>query len=196
MQVDSIQEYDRRKALVISISNYENNNLHSLDFCDNDGEEMYQLLRSLGYQISDDYKLIGKVKYESMRESIMDFFTDPDITAEDTLLFYYSGHAVPDIDGDTYLASSELNPNAPYKKGFSFYELTKMMQRSISIRIVTILDCCYSGSAKLSKGHEDDAAKLGTAAIDDKSTILHQGEGKCLLAACQAAQEAYALKEG
>ena len=37
---------------------------------------------------------------------------------------------------------------------------------------------------------------LGTVAIDNKANVLQQGEGKCLLAASQAAQEAYALKEG
>jgi hypothetical protein len=71
-----------------------------------------------------------------------------------------------------------------------------MIQRSVSIRIVTVLDCCYSGATKLSKGHEEDAAKLGTVAIDNKANVLQQGEGKYLLAVSQAAQEAYALKEG
>jgi hypothetical protein len=71
-----------------------------------------------------------------------------------------------------------------------------MVQRSISIRTVTILDCCYSGAAKLSKGHEEDAARLGIATIDNKARVLQQGEGKCILAASQAAQEAYALREG
>ena len=131
-----------------------------------------------------------------MREAIIDFFTDVNTKAEDTLLFYYSGHGIPDVDGDIYLASSEIDPDAPFRKGFSFNELTKMIQRSVSIRIVTVLDCCYSGAAKLSKGHEEDAAKLGTATIDTKANVLEQGEGKCLLAASQAAQEAYALKEG
>jgi uncharacterized caspase-like protein len=67
----------------------------------------------------------------------------------------------------------------------------------VSIRIVTILDCCYSGAAKISKGIEDAAAKIGTAAIENKARILQQpqGEGKCLLAASQAAQEAYVLNE-
>ena len=83
--------------------------------------------------------------YESMREAIIDFFTDVNTKAEDTLLFYYSGHGIPDVDGDIYLASSEIDPDAPFRKGFSFNELTKMIQRSVSIRIVTVLDCCYSG---------------------------------------------------
>jgi Caspase domain/Bacterial Ig domain len=184
-----------RKALVVSVSDY-GSSLQTLDFCENDGQDTYHLLKSLGYKIAGSHKLIGHVTYESMREAIMDFFTDANNKAEDTLLFYYSGHGIPDVDGDIYLASSEIDPDAPYRRGFSFNELTKMIQRSVSIRIVTVLDCCYSGAAKLSKGHEEDAAKLGTAAIDNRATVLQQGEGKCLLAASQAAQEAYALKEG
>ena len=184
-----------RKALVISVSDY-TTSLQGLDFCKNDGKDTYELLKSLDYQITDNHKLIGHVGYESMREAIIDFFTDVDTKAEDTLLFYYSGHGIPDVDGDIYLASSEIDPDAPFRKGFSFNELTKMIQRSVSIRIVTVLDCCYSGAAKISKGHEEDAAKLGTSTIDNKANVLEQGEGKCLLAASQAAQEAYALKEG
>jgi hypothetical protein len=185
-----------RLAIVISVSNYTNSKLQPLSFCKNDGQKIYELLNSLDYKIADNHKLIGEVKYESMRDAIIDFFTDVNIRASDTLLFYYSGHGIPDADGDIYFASSEIDPDAPYRKGFSFSELTKMVQRSVSIRIVTILDCCYSGAAKLSKGHEEDAAKLGIATIDNKAKILQQGEGKCLLAASQAAQEAYALREG
>jgi hypothetical protein len=184
-----------RKALIVAVSDY-SSNLQPLDFCKKDGEDTYQLLNSLGYEITTNHKLIGHVTYESMREAIIDFFTDINNKAEDTLLFYYSGHGIPDVDGDIYLASSEIDPNAPFRRGFSFNDLTKMIQRSVSIRIVTVLDCCYSGAAKLSKGHEEDAAKLGTVAIDNKANVLQQGEGKCLLAASQAAQEAYALKEG
>jgi hypothetical protein len=71
-----------------------------------------------------------------------------------------------------------------------------MMNRSLSTRVVAILDCCYSGAAKVSKGNEDDAATIGTAAIENKSLLLNQGEGKCILSASQATQEAYGKKKG
>ncbi|MDQ3969943.1 MAG: tetratricopeptide repeat protein, partial [Thermoproteota archaeon] len=116
------------------------------------------------------------------------------------MLFYYSGHGVPDTDGDVYLATSEIDPDAPYRSGFSFSDLTRMMNRTGSMRVVGILDCCYSGAAKISKGvgkasAEEAAATLATNAINDKSTNLQKDKGVCLLAASQAAQEAYALKE-
>jgi uncharacterized caspase-like protein len=134
-----------------------------------------------------------------LRDSIFDFFDNSNTKADDTLLFYYSGHGIPDADGDVYLASSEIDPNTPYRRGLSFLELTKLMNRSSSTKVVAILDCCYSGAAKIAKGigrgRDDAAAKLGRAAIVDKSTNL-RNKGNCLLAATQAVQEAYALKEG
>ena len=36
---------------------------------------------------------------------------------------------VPAPDGDMCLASSEINPDDPYRRGFSSYELTRLMQR-------------------------------------------------------------------
>jgi len=131
-----------------------------------------------------------------LREKIIDFFTDPAVTLRDTLLFYYSGHGVPDSEGRVYLCSSEIDPDYPYRRGFSFQDLTDMMNRSLSKKIVAILDCCYSGTAQISKGSEHDAAKLGNAAILRDSNALMEGEGRCILASSQANQEAYALMEG
>jgi tetratricopeptide (TPR) repeat protein len=124
----------------------------------------------------------------------INFYTDSTIGLEDTLLFYYSGHGVPDAENDVYLSTSEIDPDQPYRQGFSFYELAKMM-RSLSKKIVAILDCCYSGAAGISKGSEEDVAKIANASIISGSNSLAEGEGVCLLASSQANQEAYALKE-
>jgi hypothetical protein len=181
------------KALIIGISKYDR--LQRLDFCSNDGNDMYETLKSLGYNITDNNRLVGYISWNEMRDTIYDFFTDSDIKPEDLLMFYYSGHGVPDEDGDVYISTSELNPDMPNRRGFGFGELTKLMQKCISTKIVCILDCCYSGSAKISKGHEDDAVKLGIAALDKESRSLGNGEGRCILAASQALQEAYGLEE-
>jgi len=181
-----------KKALVIGISDYDN--LESLSFCKNDGKEMSSTLEMLDYEIASNDELLGYVKWEKLRDAIYDFFSEV-TKPDDILLFYYSGHGIPDVDGGVYLATSETEPFRPSKRGFNFNELTKLMQDSPSTRIVVILDCCYSGSAKVSKGHADDAAKLGTYAIDRHSKELSLGEGKCILAASQAQQEAYVLEE-
>jgi hypothetical protein len=42
----------KRKALVIGISDYAS--LQSLDFCKKDGQEIYEILSSLGYEVSEN----------------------------------------------------------------------------------------------------------------------------------------------
>jgi uncharacterized caspase-like protein len=59
---------------------------------------------------------------------------------------------------------------------------------------VLILDCCYSGSLRISKGHEDNPARLGSAYVDNKFKNI-RGEGICLLSSSQAYKEAFVLAE-
>jgi hypothetical protein len=192
MSKDNVET--RKKALIIAISDYDDKRLRPLEFCKNDGEQMHQLLSSLGFEISDNHKLIGYTQFDRMRGAIYDFFDNRKTKADDILLFYYSGHGIPISDGNI-LASSETDHYSPREMGFSSYELTNLIQESNSIRIVEVLDCCYAGSAKVGKGSEEDAAKLGIDAMEKNAEHLKQGEGKFLLAASQAAEEAFGLRE-
>ena len=147
---DTISEVnERKKALIIAVSNYDTESLGSLDFCRNDGEKMYDLLTSgtLGYEVSENNRLVGKVKGETMRRAIMEFFTK-NVKSKDTLLFYFSGHGIPDSRGDIFLATSDIDPNFPYFEGFSVGQLSEMMDMSISTRLVTILDCCLQWTSR------------------------------------------------
>jgi outer membrane protease len=58
----------KRKAslVVVGISDYVS--LQKLDFCKKDGQEVYEILSSLGYEISENNKLIGEVKGEKVKE--------------------------------------------------------------------------------------------------------------------------------
>lgn len=96
---------------------------------------------------------------------------DQTVGSKDTLLFYFSGHGVPDAYGDTYIAISETDPDFPALRGISFEDLTKWMTNSVSKRIVVFLDCCFSGAANVTaKGEEAEAeaAKLASASRIEK----------------------------
>jgi hypothetical protein len=73
-----------KRAIVIGISDYDI--LQPLDFCKTDGTKIYDLLRSLGYEILDKHKLIGRVEREGMRNAIIDFFRNRNVKPKDTLL--------------------------------------------------------------------------------------------------------------
>jgi len=180
----------QKKALVVGISDY--TRLQKL-FCRNNGTEVYEVLSSLGFEISEN-KLVGEAKSEKVRDTIYDFFVNNRNTLDDTLLFYYSGYVVPDVYGDVYLALSDIDFDNPYRGGFSFVELTKVIQKCISTRVVIILDCCYRGSAMVTM-NEKDSAKVGEYILDEKSRKLPV-QGRYILSSNQTLQEAYALTTG
>jgi hypothetical protein len=83
----SISTGARKKALVVGISDY--TNLQKLDFCRNDGKEVYDVLTSLGYEISDENKLIGKAMGTKVN-AIYDFFDNKRDNPDDTCLLIHT----------------------------------------------------------------------------------------------------------
>ncbi len=83
-----MSEEPRKKALIVAISEYNDKQLAPLEFCKNDGEEMHELLKSLGYEISENHKLIGYVKFDRMRE--MQYMTSLTIERPRLTIPYFS----------------------------------------------------------------------------------------------------------
>lgn len=183
----------RKIAMVVAVSDYDNEQLRHLEFCKNDGAEMHKVLKDIGYEIKPNNLMVGKVDGVQLNDAIIEFFEDNEIKALDTVLFYFSGHGVPDTD-DTFLSSTNIDVSKPRLRGFSFNDLMKEVNKCVSKKIILILDCCYSGSASLGKG-TDDAIILGTKAITKGSSSI-QAFGRCILAASQSYEEAFAAKEG
>jgi hypothetical protein len=185
---------EEKKALIIGISDYADSRLPKLDFCKNDGRNILRILDQIGYDISDKNKLIGRVRIKNLSKAINSFFKAG--KPKEILLFYYSGHGVLDDEGDMYLASTETDANSPDSEtGFPLNNLVKLVRKCKS-KVVVILDCCYSGSVQVGKGDEEAAAKFGRKAIVENSNLMSGGQGKYILSASQAAQEAFGLATG
>ena len=178
-----------KKALIIGISRYDK--LQPLDLCENDAEELSRVLGGLGYEILDNYKLIGYVTLETMKKAIQQFFTSN--KREDTLLFYFSGHGLPGGRDRYYLAPSDVDPNSLLYSGWSFDNLQVAIEESNSAKRLAILDCCFSGAAGEGvKGADDiSIAKIARDRIDRR---MMESEGTYLLASSLAYQQSVIKK--
>ncbi|HUU88502.1 MAG TPA: caspase family protein [Candidatus Glassbacteria bacterium] len=184
-----------KKALIISLSEYDG--LEKLEFCKNDGETIYKTLKDLGYEIPDKRLIVGKASGSELRTAIIDFFRDDNVKTSDTLLFYFSGHGVLDGYEGRYFASSDTNPNIPEENGVGFNLLTQQMDRSLSLKTISLLDCCFSGAAVpglTGKGGqiEVEAEKLGREAL---SKQFKDSKGKCILASSLSQRRSYNLPD-
>jgi uncharacterized caspase-like protein len=61
----------------------------------------------------------------------------------------------------------------------------------LTMKIITVLDCCHSGKFKLYGKGGANAAKIAVDSMNEKSAILEKANGKCLLAASQGEEEVY-----
>lgn len=150
---------------------------------------MVEILDKLGYEIKNEWKLVGKVNGDRIEDAVDNFFTSAD--SKDTLLFYFTGHGIPDGHGDHFMASSDIDSNKPWRKGFNFDDIERAMKRSSATKIVTILDCCFSGAAGIAMGDEEDIAKNARVAMEN---TFKEGDGKCLLASSLGSQQSFKMK--
>jgi hypothetical protein len=206
---------EKRKALIIGISRYDHNNkFRNLDFCENDANDVYKVLKDQGYNIPQNALLVGRVEWSKMRDEIIKFFRDGRLRSEDTLFFYFSGHGYLDKNtGRTYLATSEIDPEWPDGRAIPFEELTSYINYSNSERIVAVLDCCYSGALEIGgKGgaeegkEEEESAKAEAEKGEENASLantnmqrtvdrlIKSGQGKCVLASSLEEQKSFKME--
>ena len=200
----------KRKALIIGISKYDHNNkFQDLEFCENNANEVYNILKDQGYDIPANAMLVGREEWSKMRDEIIKFFTDRTLKPEDTLFFYFSGHGYLDRNtGRIYLSTSEIHPAHPQSRGIPFDELTTYLNLSCSERIIAVLDCCYSGALEVHSGGKEEedeymkaekgeeiASLANTNIARTVERLIKSEQGKCVLASSLEEQRSFGMKD-
>ena len=199
---------ERRRGLIIGISKYDHNNkFRDLDFCENNANEVYNILRDQGYDVSANAMLVGRQEWSKMRDEIIKFFTDRTLKPEDTLFFYFSGHGYLDRSARrTYLSTSEIHPERPVTTGIPFDELATYLNLSCSERIMAVLDCCYSGALEVygtgaeneymkAERGEEIASQANTNMARTVERLIKSEQGKCILASSLEEQRSFGMKD-
>ncbi|MCW5205688.1 caspase family protein, partial [Desulfobulbus sp. F5] len=173
---------ERRSALLISSSEYEDANLSRLTAPPHDVRALAEVLRdaSIGsFEVKEP--LINKAS-SVVREAIADFFAEQ--KRDDLALLYFSGHGLKDDlnSGNLYLTATDTKRDRLRATGLAASFLLEEVEESKSRRIILILDCCYSGAfARGSKGADEE--------LD--AAFKNMGYGRVVLTASNAVQLAY-----
>src|SRR5215471_13126229 len=171
---------ERRSALIIANSEYEDGHLRELVAPARDAEDLERVLADPevgGFEVKT---LLNRPALE-ISVAIEKFFLNR--KREDLLLLYYSGHGLRDDDGQLYLTAvntqliDRVRPLRATAVGASFVK--DAMRRSSSRRQVLVLDCCYSGA------FADALREKGGAALTIRDEF-EQGRGVVLLTASAA----------
>lgn len=148
----------RRKALVIGINNYQNDQAN-LRACVNDARSMEKMLtrhndQSTNFEtktITSDMEL---VTHDLLMPHIRELFLSDKDT--DIALLYFSGHGSRK-DGELRLCTADYLTD---RKSILLSEIMDMIAESNIKEIILILDCCYSGGTGNLPGVEIPIAQL------------------------------------
>ena len=178
------QEEPGRYALVVGISNYKHG-YALLDYAGDDAEKVHGALKELGYQVSSlttDAKA-GAVRASSLADATSDLFANR--KAEDTVLFYFSGHGSL-RDGKQYLLCTDTDPNRFAETAFSLDVLKDLLKHCQARHRVLIIDACRDTSksegqagfedGRLDKGFKDrldSIARSAPAGVEAETAILY-----------------------
>ncbi len=177
-------------AVIVGINDY--NKVPKLKYAVNDAKSFYDLMVGVNKIPEENVKLLvdEKATLKNLR-SILGTHLKNKAGKEDMVIIYFAGHGAtendimsPDGDGlEKYLLTSDTNPNDLYASALPMRELSHILKRIRSERLIFIVDSCYSGS---SGGRTINSigyrANLSDAFLDRISS----GKGKIILTASGA----------
>ena len=166
-----------RSALVVGINTYSHDDLPNLKAPAHDAEAIAQLLQQHGdfdtvvrlpekiVETGDGSlgSVVGEtlpVSRTNLKAALKQLFNPDSDRSQlpDTVLFYFSGHGLPDTEGydKGYLATGDTDPNHP-PTTISLGWLHWLLSESPIPRQIVWLDCCHSGGLLI----DVDAANPG-----------------------------------
>ncbi|MEU6857753.1 caspase family protein [Glycomyces sp. NPDC046736] len=121
------------------------------------------------FEPDDIHPLLDRPVQE-LREHLDRFFLD-DVTRDDTLLLYYSGHGKLDLNGRLHLCALDSQTSRLYSTSLRYTaDIEALIEQSPAASIVTVIDSCHSG------------------AFRGEVAITATGRGRCVMTSAGADQ--------
>jgi len=180
----SQEVHDRRYALLIGTTSYQDSRLNKLASPEVDIRALADTLRDPTIGAYDDVNLLLNQSSSAILQAVEQFFKRRANT--DLLLLYFSGHGVRGNHDKLYLAAENTNLELLNSTALSSDFIKDAMDSSKSERQVLILDCCYSGSFL----HGTKATTVGDQ-VFAASAFKGNGFGRVIMTATDKTQVAW-----
>ena len=175
---------ERRYAVLIASSQFEDQSLQKLQCPENDVDGFDKILRSEEYGNFSATFPLKNVPNHAVQEKIEQVIQTAD--KDDLILIYYSGHGKLDRAGKLHLATTNTNINILKSTSVSINFIKELLDGSRTNKIILILDCCYSGLA---------GEVFARGGIDDELQLLARVTGTYIITASGRTQVAFEKPE-
>jgi hypothetical protein len=193
----------RKFAVIIGIDKYKSPDIESLSVAGVDAKSIYQIItdpKGGGFPVENVKLLLNDQATKEGITKALGEWLPGQAKPDDMVLIFYSGHGgiEPDSSGEEadgnskYIITHDADPKNLFSTAIQNSNLSGMLQRIGSNRMIFLIDCCYSGGAttgqEVIKSISPPTAKVGTDVYNDFS-----GSGRVIISASLSDQVSYEI---
>jgi hypothetical protein len=159
---------ERFRALLVGVSSYDNPGLDALRGPQHDVDALGLALEELAMPLDSSWAVepLYDPTKDELSDAIQEFFA-ANTAEDDTLLFYFSGHAV--VSSGSHLCARDSDPEQPWTTCITGQMLVEAVKRASSRYKVIVLDCCHA--VPLADDHNPYLR------LDDHTAVLFASRG-------------------
>ncbi|BAZ21217.1 peptidase C14 caspase catalytic subunit p20 [Kalymmatonema gypsitolerans NIES-4073] len=146
---DSNLNYGERWAIIVGISNYQDDGIQNLNYAHRDAEELAKLLQSPfggGFKEDNIHKLINEeATTVNITRALRSFLKKP--AREDLVMIYFACHGAPDTDrpDNLYLLTHDTDCKDISGTALPMREINLSLKENLlAERVIIIADTCHS----------------------------------------------------
>ncbi|MGQ9609622.1 MAG: caspase family protein [bacterium] len=198
-----LNENGKRYSVIIGINEYKNDGITSLSVAKNDAQAIYNLITDpmLGGFPKENVRLLTDA--QASRENIIKIIGDwlpNQVSSDDLVMIFYAGHGGVEFDktGEEpdgkrkYIIPYDANPNDLFSTAIANSEITILLEKIQSNKMIFLIDCCYSGGVTTGKeiirSVSPPSTKIQTDVYNDFS-----GSGRAVISASLPDQVSFEL---
>ena len=204
------REVGRLWVVAIGISKYQDSSIPGLGYADADARAVYDYYRGT-FGLPESQVFLQVNEQATLREiksllgtQLAAKANDP----KDTVILYFAGHGMRDretgsLDPDglsKYFLPYDASRNDLYSTALEMDEVTNVLRRLTSDRVVVLFDSCFSGAAGGRSPYDPKAAgERAPISGDFLDRMAHVGKGRVVLTASgpdESAQESADFSHG
>jgi serine/threonine-protein kinase len=142
--IDAIRPIRKnRYAIVIGISDYDDNNLTRVSLAANDAKLVHQTLINRYACAPENVLLLVDETRVRIQQALPDWIKKTNETSELMVMFF--GHAYVDESGEPFLACKDFDLAAIAQSGISLSWLRQLLEDCVADEKILVLDTCHSG---------------------------------------------------
>jgi uncharacterized caspase-like protein len=177
---------------VVGISDYRDPSLVDLEFAAADAVAVHALYRQLGVPNEQIIELLnGNATLANIKRTLGTDLVKNAANPDDMVIIYLAGHGEREADRSSadsdgyskYFLPYDINLADLFGSALSMEELSRILQRLRSERVVLIIDSCFSGAAGGRTPYEPNNASRGVITSEFLSRMANSGKGRVILTA-------------